>query len=69
MGMSSAEAVTKLQSLSPERANKVFALIEDLAELEALEDTQDLLEARESLAETKATIPYEQLRHEAGLDR
>jgi hypothetical protein len=69
--MSSAEAITKLQKLSPERANKVFALIEDLAELEALESTEDLKGARASLAETKSgssTVPYEQLRREACLE-
>jgi hypothetical protein len=70
--MSSADAIIKLQKLSPERANKVFALIEDLAELETLENAQDLKEARESLAELEAkpgTVPYEQLRRETGLDR
>jgi uncharacterized protein (UPF0147 family) len=88
------EAVTKLQNLSEERAHKVLSLIEDLAELEALEDAADLKDAREVLAEVKAassasptsakaefsnddnlpaetrpTIPYDQLRRELGLDR
>ena len=67
--MSSAEALTKLQNLSPERASKVIALIEDLAELEALENADDLKDARKALAESSPTIPYEQLRREAGLDR
>jgi hypothetical protein len=70
--MSAPEAITMLQKLSPERASKVFSLIEDLAQLEALEDAEDLQEARESLAEVaaeSATVPYEQLRREAGLDR
>jgi len=49
--MSSAEAVTKLQNLSEERAGKVLALVEDLAELEALENAVDLKDAREALAE------------------
>lgn len=69
--MSAAEAITKLQKLSPERANKVFALIEDLAELEVLENAEDLKDARASLAETDAgspTVPYEQLHREAGLE-
>jgi hypothetical protein len=69
--MSSADAIIKLQKLSVERANKVFALIEDLAELEILENAQDLKEARESLAELEAkpgTVPYERLRRETGLD-
>ena len=69
--MSSAEAITKLQKLSPERASKVFSLIEDLAELEALESAEDLKDARAALAETddeSTTVPYEQLRREAGLE-
>jgi hypothetical protein len=52
-GVNSDEAVAKLQGLSPERADKVFALIEDLAELEALENAEDLRDAREALAEIK----------------
>jgi hypothetical protein len=79
--VNSDEALAKLQRLSPERAGKVFALIEDLAELEALENAEDLRDAREALAELEAapskkgkevaepaTIPYEQLRRELGLD-
>lgn len=57
MIMSSTEAaqvLTKLQALSEERANKVCSLIEDLAELEALENAEDLKDAREALAEMKA---------------
>lgn len=57
--MSPAEAVTKLQNLSEERAGKVFALIEDLAELEALENAVDLKDAREALAELEeARTPF-----------
>jgi hypothetical protein len=63
------EAIAKLQSLSPERAEKVASLIEDLAELEALENAEDLKAAREALADPSPTIPYEQLRKEVGLDR
>ena len=69
--MSSAEAITKLQKLSEERANKVYSLIEDLVELEALEGAEDLKEARKSLAVLESepgTVPYQQLRREAGLD-
>lgn len=56
--MSSSDAITKLQSLSEERASKVFALIEDLAELEALENAADLKDAREALKEVEqASIP------------
>ncbi|MGA2863181.1 MAG: hypothetical protein ABSF95_01705 [Verrucomicrobiota bacterium] len=47
------EAVTKLRSLSEERAIKVLSLIEDLAELEALENAEDLKDARAALAETQ----------------
>jgi len=67
--MSAAEAIAKLQDLSEERASKVFSLIEDLAELEALENAADLKDAREALAASGSTIPYEQLRREVGLDR
>ena len=51
------EAVTKLKNLSEERAHKVLSLIEDLAELEALEDAADLKDAREVLAEVEAASP------------
>jgi len=87
-----ADAIAKLQRLSEEWASEVYSLIKDLAELEALENAKDLKDAREALAEIKAsavsseakfindegenqpaesrnTIPYEQLRHEAGLAR
>jgi hypothetical protein len=51
--------------------SQVFTLIEDLAELEVLENAEDLKDARASLAETNAgspTVPYEQLHREAGLE-
>ncbi len=63
------EAITKLQNLSEERARKVVSLIDDLAELEELENAADLKAAREALSDPGPTIPYEQLRHEVGLDR
>jgi hypothetical protein len=44
--VSRAEAISKLQALSDERAAKVFAMIEDLAELEALEGAVRLEEGR-----------------------
>lgn len=47
-------AVSKLQRLSDERAGKVMSLINDLAELEALEDADDLKDAHEALAEVRA---------------
>lgn len=40
------KAVAQLQALSPERAVKVYAYIEDLVDLEALEDRVDAEEAR-----------------------
>ena len=50
-----ADAVAKMQTLSEERATRVVALIEDLAELEARENAEDLAAARESLAEYQKT--------------
>jgi hypothetical protein len=50
-------AVTKLANLSQERADEVLSLIEDLAELEALEDAEDLKGAREVLAELRRPSP------------
>ena len=67
--MSATEAITKLQGLSSERASKVISLIEDLAELEALENAADLKDAREALASPEPTIAYEALRREVGLGR
>ena len=52
-----ADAVAKLENLSQERADRVLSLIEDLAQLEALEDADDLKDAREVLAEVKASGP------------
>ena len=50
-----ADAVEKIQSLSPERAARVVSLIDDLAELEAREVAEDLAAARQSLAEFQKT--------------
>ena len=50
-----ADAVAKLQTLSDERAARVVSLIDDLAELEARENAEDLAAASESLAEYKRT--------------
>jgi hypothetical protein len=61
------EAVGRLQKLSPERAERVLALIEDLAELQALEDKQDCEDARAALAEAGESIPLEQLAKELGV--
>ena len=62
-----AEAMAKMQSLSEERAARVISLIEDLAELEARENAEDLAAAREALAEYEKTgeaIPWETLKAE-----
>ena len=64
------EAYAKLASLSDERASRVFSLIEDLAELEAREEAEDIAAARESLAEFEKTgeaIPLNELEKQIGL--
>lgn len=63
------EAITKLQNLSEERANRVLSMIDDLTELEELENVVDLKAARQALADPEPAIPYEQLRRQVGLDR
>ena len=61
------EALSKLRSLSPDRSQHVLALIEDLAELQALENKQDVEDARAALAEPGEDIPLEQLAKELGV--
>jgi len=56
------EALAKMQTLSDERAALVVALIEDLADLEAREDAEDLAAAREALADGEAPIPWEEVK-------
>jgi hypothetical protein len=56
------DAVTKLQALSEERAARVVSLIEDLADLEAREDAEDLAAAKEALADGEAPIPWEEVK-------
>ena len=56
------DAVAKLQTLSDERAARVVSLIEDLAELEARENAEDLAAAREALADGGAPVPWEKLK-------
>ena len=58
------DAVAKMQTLSDERAARVVSLIEDLAELEAREDAEDLAAAREALADGGAPVPWEKLKAE-----
>lgn len=55
------QAIAKLRSLSDERAEKVVSLIDDLAELEALENLDDLKAAREVLANPGECITLEEL--------
>ena len=61
------EAVGKLRTLSPERSERVLALIEDLADLQALEDKQDVEDARAALAEPGEDIPLDQLAKDLGV--
>jgi len=52
------DAVSKLQGLSEERAALVLAMIENLAELEAREDAEDVAAAREALADGEPSVPW-----------
>ena len=61
------DAVGKLRCLSPDRSQRVLAMIEDLAELQALEDRQDLEDARAALAESGEDLPLEQMAKELGV--
>ena len=61
------EALAKLRSLSPDRSQQVLALIEDLAELQVLEDRQDVQDARAALAEPGEDLPLEQVAKEMGI--
>lgn len=61
------EAVAKLEKLSPERAGKVAALIDDLAELEALENEADLKASRAVLANPGECITVDELEKRLGL--
>ena len=57
------EAYARLANLSQERAQRVLSLIEDLADLEALENAEDLIEARKVLANPES-VPWETLKTE-----
>ena len=57
-----AGAIAKLEHLSDVRAQRVLSLIEDLAELEALENADDLKAARDALGESKKPLPWEQVK-------
>lgn len=54
--------MAKLEHLSEVRAQQVLALIQDLAELEALENTVDLKAARDALGEAEEPLPWEQVK-------
>jgi len=59
------DAYAKLGALSEERAKRVVELIEDLAELEARENAEDLAIGRAALAEIAAgekTYPWEEVK-------
>ncbi len=64
------DVIAKLQTLSEERAALVISLIENLSELEALENAEDLAAAREALAEYRKTgeaVPLAELEKRLGL--
>jgi hypothetical protein len=50
------DAYAKLASLSEERARRVVELIDDLAELEAMENAEDLAAAQAALADGEAPV-------------
>ncbi|MGA3172582.1 MAG: hypothetical protein ABSE62_16395 [Chthoniobacteraceae bacterium] len=61
------DAMAKMQTLSEERAALVISLVEELAELEARENAEDLAAARKALAEYQKTgeaIPWEKVKAE-----
>ena len=57
------EAYARLAKLSDERAQRVVSLIEDLADLEALENAEDLAAARKVLANPES-VPWQTLKPE-----
>ena len=65
--MTASQAIAKVELLSPGRAETVFTLIDDLAELEALEAQADLKAARIALAESGPNVSLEALAKELGL--
>ena len=61
------DAVAKMQTLSDARAARVVSMIEDLAELEAREDAEDLAAAQAALARIAAgeqPVPWETVKAE-----
>ena len=63
----SEQSITKLKSLSDERADKVVSLIDDLAELEALENADDLKVAREVLENPGECITLDEMENRIGM--
>jgi hypothetical protein len=59
--VSLSEAYARLAGLSEERAQRVLSLIEDLADLEALENAEDLVAAKRVLANPES-VPWQSLR-------
>ena len=57
------EAYARLANLSQERAQRVLSLIEDLADLEALENAEDLPAAKQVLAHPES-VPWQTLKPE-----
>ncbi len=64
--MTTNQAISKVEHLSPERAETVFTLIDDLTELEALEMQADLKAARISLGKPGPNVPLEKLAQQLG---
>ena len=61
------ETYSKLASLSPDRARRVAEIVDDLAELQAVEDAADLAAAQAALARIEAgeeTVPWTKLKAE-----
>lgn len=56
------DAYAMMQTLSDERVTRVVSLIEDLADLEAREEAEDLAAAREALADGESPVPWEQVK-------
>lgn len=62
-----ADAIAKMQTLSEERVACVVSLIEDLADLEARENAEDLAAAQAALARIEsgeAPVPWEKVKAE-----
>ena len=62
-----ADAVAKMQTLSEEWAARVVSMIEDLAELEARENAEDLAAAQAALARIAAgeqPVPWKTVKAE-----